>query len=493
MSRGFSISRFLCFLCLAIFLPLAALAQASDEESTVSVESAIDQAADETVEDATQAEASDPESESPFFEPAKQPGVAIEDLKQLLVPLTAAELASLAEVWQRNLQAALERGVTLNLSLQDASEQDADAIREQIVVATEQRSALQAKYNAVLDAWQRKGGSEDELKPHRAYLSALTTDVVRTTDWTTLIKIAAAWMLSLEGGLGWILVAVSVVAALFLMKFPAMLVRRLARRPLDRVPDLSRTLREFILAAVYWATFAVAITMVLAAFGVSIGPLLTIFGGLSFVLAFAMQDSLSNIASGLMIMILKPFDLGDFVDAAGVSGEVSKLNLVSTTIRTFDNQFIIVPNSKIWNEVITNVNVADTRRVDMVFGIGYGDDLDRAKEILMELCTSHELVLKEPEPVVVMAALADSSVNINCRPWTRTEDYWTVYWDILGGAKKRFDAEGISIPFPQRDVHIIHDGAPAQVQGPQEPAPELEHETEKAASGEEQPMTSPSN
>jgi small conductance mechanosensitive channel len=192
---------------------------------------------------------------------------------------------------------------------------------------------------------------------------------------------------------------------------------------------------------------------------VSIGPLLAVVGAAGFVIAFALQDTLGNFASGLMILFFRPFDVGDVVDAAGVSGKVTAMNLVSTTIKTFDNKDMVVPNNKIWHDVITNATGVDTRRVDMEFGIGYDDDIDRAQAILEEIVAAHPKALKDPEPTIRMSALGDSSVNFICRPWAKTADYWDVYWDVTKAVKKRFDAEGIGIPYPQRDVHLyIEDG-----------------------------------
>lgn len=175
-----------------------------------------------------------------------------------------------------------------------------------------------------------------------------------------------------------------------------------------------------------------------------------------------MQDSLSNFASGLMILLFRPFDTGDVVDAGGVSGTVRSMNLVSTTIRTFDNKMMVVPNNKIWGDVITNASNVTERRVDMEFGIGYDDDVDRAQQILEEIVSSHPNVLKEPAPTIRMNALGDSSINFICRPWAKTADYWGVYWDVTREVKRRFDAEGIGIPFPQQDVHLYVAEAPAK-------------------------------
>jgi small conductance mechanosensitive channel len=142
------------------------------------------------------------------------------------------------------------------------------------------------------------------------------------------------------------------------------------------------------------------------------------------------------------------------ITAAGITGKVDSMTLVSTTIKTGDNQSIVVPNGSIWGGVITNITANPTRRIDMTFSIGYGDDIGRAKDILLELCGQHALVLTDPVPVVEVGALGASSVDLICRPWSQTGDYWAVFWDLTRQVKERFDQEGISIPFPQQDVHI---------------------------------------
>jgi len=169
------------------------------------------------------------------------------------------------------------------------------------------------------------------------------------------------------------------------------------------------------------------------------------------------QNSLSNFASGILMLIYRPFDVGDTINVAGVLGKVESMNLLSTQLRTPDNQLVIVPNNSVWGDVITNITGITQRRVDLVFGIGYSDDADKAQRILEEIASSHALVLKDPAPVVKLHELADSSVNFIVRPWVTPENYWEVYWDITREVKRRFDAEGISIPFPQRDVHLYQE------------------------------------
>jgi small conductance mechanosensitive channel len=153
--------------------------------------------------------------------------------------------------------------------------------------------------------------------------------------------------------------------------------------------------------------------------------------------------------------VFRPFDVGDVVEVAGVLGTVQSMNLLSINIRTPDNKSVIVSNNQVWGGVITNVTGSDTRRVDLVFGIAYGDDIGHARKVLEDVVAAHEKVLKTPEPVIRVHELADSSVNFICRPWVRTADYWEVYWDLTAAVKQRFDSEDISIPFPQRDVHLF--------------------------------------
>ncbi len=162
-----------------------------------------------------------------------------------------------------------------------------------------------------------------------------------------------------------------------------------------------------------------------------------------------------------MILFFRPFDIDDFVEAGGVSGKVTSLNLLATTIRTADNKEMIVPNNAIFSNVITNSTSVDKRRVDMEFGIGYDDDIDQTLSILNDIVTNHPMVLKNPEPTIKVHTLADSSVNFICRPWTKSSDYWDVYWDVTREVKKRFDAEGIGMPYPQQDVHLFVNNAEA--------------------------------
>ncbi len=212
-----------------------------------------------------------------------------------------------------------------------------------------------------------------------------------------------------------------------------------------------------IIATVKNLVIFLGILIALSQLGISLGPLLTGLGIAGFIVGFALQDTLSNFASGMMILLYRPFDVGDFVTAGGVTGKVGHMSLVNTTFKTIDNQVLIVPNNLIWQSVITNVTAQRLRRVDLTFGVAYNDDVEKVERILAEIVAEHELVLDEPEPMIRLHELADSSVNFVCRPWVKTDDYWDVYWDVLRTVKLRFDAEGITIPFPQREIHTASD------------------------------------
>jgi small conductance mechanosensitive channel len=262
------------------------------------------------------------------------------------------------------------------------------------------------------------------------------------------------WAQSPEGGIRWL----RMLGFALLILFVTWILQRFAggavRRIVDRQHAMSDLLKNFAVTMAGRVVWGLGAIVALGAIGVEVGPFMAAIGAGGFIIAFAMQDSLSNLFSGVMIMIYRPFDVGDFVDIAGVAGTVQHVSLVSTGLRTGDNKLLIIPNNSIWGGIITNATGADTRRVDMTFGIGYTDDVDRALDLLKQMVEEHELVLEDPAPNIRVHELADSSVNIICRPWTKTEDYWSVFWDLQQTVKKRFDAEGISIPYPQHDVHV---------------------------------------
>jgi small conductance mechanosensitive channel len=251
----------------------------------------------------------------------------------------------------------------------------------------------------------------------------------------------------------WFFQGLFIAAILAGFRLLAVLTRRVVRRAAART-SFSQLLRDTITGWSYHLVMAVGVVIVLAQVGVQLGPMLAGLGIAGFVLGFALQNTLSNFAAGGMILAYQPFDVGDVIEAGGASGRVQKMSLVSTTILTFDHQTLIVPNSKIWGDVIRNITAQSMRRVDLTFGVSYGDDFEKVERALTEIVIAHEKVLRDPAPVIKLHQLSDSSVNFIVRPWVLTEDYWDVYWDITRAVKLRFDQEGIKIPFPQRELHV---------------------------------------
>jgi small conductance mechanosensitive channel len=227
--------------------------------------------------------------------------------------------------------------------------------------------------------------------------------------------------------------------------------------------SLSQLMKDTVVGWSGWLVFAIGLVVLLRQFGVQLGPMLAGLGIAGFVLGFALQDTLSNFAAGGMILAYHPFDVGDLVEAGGAMGVVKHMSLVSTTILTADNQTLIVPNKKMWGDVIRNITSQDQRRVDLAFSIGHGNDVDAVDRLLQEIVAADARVLKQPAPVIKLDQLAEGSIKFIVRVWTSQADYWDVYWDITRAVKLRFDQEGIK--FPQREMIVNlpggRPGAPA--------------------------------
>lgn len=218
--------------------------------------------------------------------------------------------------------------------------------------------------------------------------------------------------------------------------------------------NIDEALKNFLLAILNTVLKFVVLLAAIDTLGVPTTSLLAVLGAAGLAVGLALKDSLSNFASGVMLIVFKPFTIGHFVETAGIGGVVEKITVFNTIFRTPDNKEIIVPNSQIYGGTIVNVSAKPTRRVDMVFGIGYDDDMKKAREIMLEVINADERVLKDPAVVVAVNELADSSVNFVVRPWVNSADYWAVKWDLTENIKAAFDANGISIPYPQQDVHM---------------------------------------
>ena len=211
---------------------------------------------------------------------------------------------------------------------------------------------------------------------------------------------------------------------------------------------------KFLCSILRWVLLLFVVIASLSQLGIDTTSLVALLGAAGLAIGLSLQSSLSNFASGVMLIVFRPFTKGDFVEVAGTSGSVDNISIFTTTLTTPDNKEVIVPNGAVIGNNITNYSARDTRRVDMVFGIGYDDDIKKAKALLEQIIAADDRVLAEPEPVVALGELADSSVNFLVRPWVNSADYWGVLWDTTEAVKLQFDEAGISIPYPQMDVHL---------------------------------------
>jgi small conductance mechanosensitive channel len=372
-------------------------------------------------------------------------------------------------------QAFTEKSLTevvqfLSLSLEGTLEQ-VDRIANQLVVlpddaevmAKQRLADLQVKRLAgnltiASDMLDRMGLEDARYRQQLIEVTGtVTTDIF---DWEVLQGLVSRWL----DGLGTWLVdnLPQLIFKLLLFLFVlwvavavSRLTRRLVAEGIKRSNlNISRLLENMIVSTAGGLVLLLGVLFGLAQLGISVGPLLAGLGIAGFIVGFALQDTLGNFAAGMMILLFRPYDVGDVVEAGGIFGKVSHMSLVNTTILTFDNQTLVMPNSKIWGDVIKNVTAQEKRRVDMTFGIGYGDNIPKAEKMLTEIVTGHDKVLKDPAPVVRLHTLNESSVDFIVRPWVNKDDYWDVYWDITRAVKIRFDENGITIPFPQRDIHL---------------------------------------
>ncbi len=234
-------------------------------------------------------------------------------------------------------------------------------------------------------------------------------------------------------------------------------IRNAVDKSLNKVPNMDGTLRPFLSNLVRWIVLAFVIVAVLNQFGVETTSMIAVLGAAGLAIGLALQGTLSNVASGVMLLILRPFKAGDFITAGSLSGTIVEIGLFTSELKTAEGIYIMAPNSQIWNTTITNFSRNSTRRIDIVVGVAYDDDLDVAQKALQDLMDAQELVLKDPKSETMIKSLGDSSVNINMRCWVNTADYWAAFFALNKGAKAAVENAGCSIPFPQRDVHLFED------------------------------------
>ena len=252
--------------------------------------------------------------------------------------------------------------------------------------------------------------------------------------------------------------AINLVVAILILvvgAFAIKLIRAATAKALSKVNRMSKLLSDFLVSVVSKTCWAVLALLVLQRLGVNVGPLVAGLGVTGFIIGFAFQETLGSFAAGMMIALNQPFKVGDYVVAGGVEGAILELNMMATVFATADNKKVVVPNKVVWGSAITNFSALGKRRVDTKISVAYGADIRKAVQIAAETLRSIPGVLTDPAPAVAVASLDDSAVVINLRPWAKCEDYWAVYSAAQEEVKKAFDKNGIAIPFPQIDVHMV--------------------------------------
>ena len=247
---------------------------------------------------------------------------------------------------------------------------------------------------------------------------------------------------------------VAAIAVLILGRWAAKIARHTLRKVMTK-RSADPTVTSFVVHLSYIALMVVVVIAALGQLGIQTTSFIAIIGAAGLAIGLALQGSLANFAAGFLMIIFRPFNVGDYIEGAGTAGTVEEIQVFTTTLKTPDNKSIIIPNAKLTSDNIVNISANPNRRVDFVFGIGYEEDIDRAKEVIADVIAGDKRILKDPPLTVGVVELADSSVNFVVRPWVKTADYWNVFFDINEAMKKRFDKEGINIPYPQRDVHLF--------------------------------------
>jgi small conductance mechanosensitive channel len=392
---------------------------------------------------------------------AKEPALELTALSLLLMPLTHSQLENEIVAWQKLLQKVVADLADAQLKLHKIAEIEkakeageelppAAALGPEVEVSQKEaiakeagkllaaRSALLERFEVVLDEYEKKGGVPTI---YRTFAKAVSGVKVDWTDPHSAWETIATWLFSEEGGLAWvkrIAHFLAVIVGAYLVGGLASLLFGLLFR-ISRVG--SELLRRFIVKWSRRLVFLIGVLMGLSALGLNITPLIAAIGATGFIVGFALQNTMSNVASGILIMSQRPFDVGDAIDAEGVSGKVDKVGLFSTHITTFDNSKLIVPNDTIWSSVITNTTAADIKRLDLTFDLKVNITAEAAEMALLKAVVEHPKVLEEPAPTVRLDDIIDEGFRLICWPWVKTSDAREVRWDIVRHVKDTLHAD----------------------------------------------------
>ncbi len=395
------------------------------------------------------------------MELAQRLGVDASDSRAYLDKLIEGRASSVAG----EIKLADDQLESLRTQLGKAGAPDKEKLETQIVAMQTEKDGAAASLTNIVTLMKKRGLDDTEYSEllirttGQISTETLSTDVAKAF-LAHQLDDAEEWLRERGPAIAFrILFVIAIIVGFWLL---AGLVRRVVRQALRKSHlGASQLMQRFAAKAAGGLVLLIGILVVLAQFNIELSHMLAGLGIAGFIVGFALQDVLANFASGIMILVYRPYDVGDWIEVPDAFGKVHYMNLVSTTILTGDNQKLLVPNRKIWGSTIRNITSEDRRRVDLTFGIGYSDDIALAERIFHEIIAADERVIESPEPLIRLTELGESSVNFIVRAWCRTEDYWELRWHITRRVKERFDEEGVTIPFPQRDVHLYRTAGPA--------------------------------
>ena len=399
-----------------------------------------------------QAEADRVRAMPPVHERDEPWSVSVEEFSEELQPLRLAQMEERLEFWLTMLQDQIRQRNRLQIAAQQTEDSAfRQALLEEAATINGRVTAVVERTQTLMDAIAARGGDTSEA---RRYIANAANVRLNLADPAVLVPQALAWLRSPEGGVALGVRLVTFVIILIIAWIISRIVGGIVNAAVNRVPNASSLLRNFLVGGAKRIVMLIGLIVAVSRLGIDISPLVAAIAAAGLVIGLALQGTLSNFASGILILFYKPYDVGDVIDGGGVVGKVEAMSLVSTRVATFDNRVIYVPNNQIWNGTITNITARDTRRVDLVIGVAYGADLKVAHDAIAEVVNGHEKILPDPAPVIKVNELADNSVNFIVRPWSKAADYWDVHWDLTRGIKEKLDQVGVGIPFPQRDLYL---------------------------------------
>ncbi|WP_170386895.1 mechanosensitive ion channel family protein [Ruegeria atlantica] len=385
---------------------------------------------------------------------ASEANVGEDVLSRHVVALGVDDLTEIADIWQRRVQTNLARIAEGLTQLETVADEQVPELVDEIKATNQKNIGDLQNYIIVVYALGRKGGPEEELKKHEGFIKGFIGELLLSYQWSAIAHLSWDWVVSGRGGiraLSGLFQAIIVLVFAFLLSG---IFKRVSSRWLHGRNEENEIAAVVIPNVIRWSILVLGLFFALWGLGVNIGVTTAIVGGLGFLIAFMLQNLFQSVIGGFLLQATNPYSKGDIISINQTIGTVVDVNIISTKLRTFDNRLVQIPNQSIWQGSMENLTKYRVRRVDLVFGIGYADDIERAKATLAEMVKADKRCLKNPETRIFVGELGPSSVNIYCRPWVRTDDYWDVLWDLTEIGKTRLQKEGINIAFPQMDVHV---------------------------------------